>query len=105
MARYYSCLACGGALEGVWICAPDSVALARRELSRSNDAFDGEPIAFGAGFELQTELMMFGPPPDAFGHCGAGGSVHGAWSAARVGFSYCMNQMRDDKVDRRDAGC
>ena len=45
--------------------------------------------------------MRFGPEPDAFGHDGAGGSVHGAWPAQRVGFSYAMNLMRDDPEDRR----
>ena len=42
----------------------------------------------------------FGPAPDAFGHDGAGGSVHGAWPGQRVGFSYAMNLMRDDAATR-----
>jgi 3-hydroxyisobutyrate dehydrogenase and related beta-hydroxyacid dehydrogenases len=32
---------------------------------------------------------------DAFGHGGAGGSMHGAWPGQTVGFSYAMNRMHD----------
>jgi hypothetical protein len=49
----------------------------------------------GIGFQLQTSLAVYGPPSDAFGHDGAGGSVHGAWPSQRVGFSYAMNLLRD----------
>jgi CubicO group peptidase (beta-lactamase class C family) len=44
---------------------------------------------------LQTELRLLGPPEDAFGHTGAGGSCHGAWPEQRIGFSYAMNLMQD----------
>jgi hypothetical protein len=54
-------------------------------------------MAFGVGFQLQTEEHPFGPAADGFGHGGAGGSIHGAWPALRVGFSYAMNLMRDDE--------
>ena len=57
---------------------------------------------FGVGFELQHDATSLGPPADAFGHGGAGGSTHGAWPSHRVGFSYAMNLMRDDEpVDPR----
>ena len=36
---------------------------------------------------------MFGEPADAFGHPGAGGSVHGAWPSLRTGFSYVTNRL------------
>jgi CubicO group peptidase (beta-lactamase class C family) len=36
------------------------------------------------------------PPARAFGHDGAGGSVHAAWPSHRAGVSYAMNVMRDD---------
>ncbi len=61
----------------------------------------GGTLAFGAGFELQTERSPFGPALDGYGHGGAGGSMHGAWPKHRVGFSYAMNQMRDDSDDDR----
>jgi len=101
LAKYYSCLANRGALDGVRILSPDSVVLGRRELSRDDDAYFGEPMAFGVGFELQTELKVLGPFDDAFGHCGAGGSTHGGWPDTGVGFSYCMNLMRDNTTDER----
>ncbi|MEN3284493.1 MAG: hypothetical protein V7607_5633 [Solirubrobacteraceae bacterium] len=61
-------------------------------------------MAYGVGFLLQTALRPLGPPPDAFGHGGAGGSMHGAWPTAGVGFSYAMTALRNDKpVDPRSA--
>jgi CubicO group peptidase (beta-lactamase class C family) len=55
-------------------------------------------MAFGVGFQLQTEIMAFGPPPDAYGHRGAGGSVHGVWPTERIGVSYAMNQLRASQM-------
>ena len=80
---------------------PQALELGRTTLSQGWDAAHAGPVRFGVGFQLQTENMRFGPEPDAFGHDGAGGSVHGAWPAQRVGFSYAMNLMRDDPEDRR----
>jgi CubicO group peptidase (beta-lactamase class C family) len=101
MARYYGCLAEGGTLDGVTLLAPDTIALGRRELSRFADPFVGEAIAFGVCWNLQAGLNRFGPPADAFGHTGAGGSIHGAWPTQRLGFSYVMNQLRADPEDQR----
>ena len=97
IARLYACLARGGELDGVRLLSEDSVRLGRTELARGWDAIVEGPLAFGVGFELQTEDEPFGPVGDAFGHGGAGGSKHGAWPALRVGFSYAMNLMRDDE--------
>ena len=83
------------------ILSPQAFELGRTTLSRGWDVAHGSPVRFGVGFQLQTENMRFGPEPDAFGHDGAGGSVHGAWPEQRVGFSYAMNLMRDDPGDRR----
>ena len=41
--------------------------------------------AFAFGFEVQTDLPPLGPAPDAFGHRGAGGSVHCAWPSLARG--------------------
>ena len=101
MARYYGCLAEGGTLDGVTILAPETIALGRRELSRFADPFVGEAIAFGVCWNLQAGLNRFGPAPDAFGHTGAGGSIHGAWPSQRLGFSYVMSQLRGDPEDQR----
>jgi CubicO group peptidase (beta-lactamase class C family) len=76
--------------------SPEALALGRSELERRHDPLAEEPAAYGVGFMLQTERTPFGPPVDAFGHGGAGGSMHGAWPSQRVGFSYGMNLLRDD---------
>jgi CubicO group peptidase (beta-lactamase class C family) len=104
IARLYGCLARGGELDGVRLMRPETVALGPRELSRGRDPFADEPLSFGPGFELQTELGVLGPPERAFGHTGAGGSVHAAWPEQRVGVSYAMNEMRDDHTMRRELG-
>lgn len=101
MARFYACLAAGGELDGVRVLAPETVALGRRELRRGTDGLNGSPMSFGAGFELDPGTGLMGPAPDAFGHAGWGGSRHGAWPGARVGFSYTMNQIRADQPDDR----
>lgn len=96
LARLYGALAIGGELDGVRLLAPETLELAQTQLSRGREAFTGELLSFGIGFMLQTEDSPFGPPEIAFGHGGAGGSCHGAWPEQRVGFSYAMNEMRDD---------
>jgi CubicO group peptidase (beta-lactamase class C family) len=101
MARFYACLAAGGSLDGVELCGAEAVARAAAPRVRAVDPYADEAMAFGLGFELQTEELCFGPVLDAFGHTGAGGSVHGAWPRQRTGFSYCMNEMRSEAGDRR----
>ena len=101
MARFYACLARGGELDGVRVLDEATVRLGRRELRRGVSALWGTPMAYGAGFELRTGPALFGPPPDTFGHAGAGGSRHGAWPGERIGFSYTMNLTRAEFPDRR----
>jgi CubicO group peptidase (beta-lactamase class C family) len=96
IARLYGCLARGGEIDGVRLLAPETIALGRQELSRFDDPFSKEGLVYGAGFELQAEMERLGPPAKVFGHSGAGGSIHAAWPDLRVGFSYAMNEMRDD---------
>jgi CubicO group peptidase (beta-lactamase class C family) len=81
---------------------PASMELGRTTISRGPDPAHGADQHFGVGFELQTERMHLGPVPGAFGHGGAGGSCHGGWPEFGIGFSYVMNQLRDDHdVDPR----
>jgi CubicO group peptidase (beta-lactamase class C family) len=101
LARLYGCLAQGGALDDVRLCSPQAIERAAALRVRGVDPYANEDVAFGLGFELQTEDLAFGPALDAFGHTGAGGSVHGAWPRQRTGFSYCMNEMRPEAGDRR----
>ena len=102
IARLYGCLANGGEIGGTRLFSARAIEDATRCLVRRQDPLLDEPCAYGLGFELQTEIRPLGPPGDAFGYTGAGGSCHGAWPRQRVGFSYCMNEMRDDEpVDAR----
>jgi CubicO group peptidase (beta-lactamase class C family) len=94
IARFYACLAEGGRLDDVRLVSQSTLGLARRCLARRRDAIADQDEAYGFGYELQTPELMLGPPSSAFGHGGAGGSAHGAWPEQRVGFSYCMNEMR-----------
>ncbi len=104
IARLYGALACGGALDGVRLLSEETLELARTPLASGRDPFSEERMAFGVGFMTQTEDAPLGPAAVAFGHNGAGGSVHGAWPQERVGFSYAMNEMRDDpEGDERPA--
>jgi len=101
MARLYDCLAHGGALDGTRLLSAKTLAVGCREVTRRWEPLLGEPQAFAVGIQLQTERHAFGPPPDAFGHGGAGGSVHCAWPSHRVGISYAMNALRNDDTDPR----
>ena len=104
MARHYACLANGGELDGVRLMRPETIAAGRRELNRFMDPFIAEPMTFGTAYALQTEQGRFGPPADAFGHSGAGGSIHCAWPSQGLGLSYVMNEMRADPEVRRTHG-
>jgi CubicO group peptidase (beta-lactamase class C family) len=88
-----------GRLEEVL--SPETIHLGRAELSRGVCAVTDFPYAFGVGFELQTELRSLGPPANAFGHTGSGGSAHGAWPDERVGFSYIPTELRSSETDDR----
>jgi CubicO group peptidase (beta-lactamase class C family) len=88
-----------GGLDG--ILSAETIRLGRTELSRDACAVTRRPYAFGVGFELQTGLRTLGPPGDAFGHTGSGGSSHGAWPGERVGYSYAMTELRVEAEDDR----
>jgi CubicO group peptidase (beta-lactamase class C family) len=96
LARMYGCLARGGELDGVRLLSPETLATGTLPRVEGRDVFTHVPLTFGAGFELQTVVQPFGWPVDAFGYTGAGGSVHGVWPQPRVGFSYAMNQLRNE---------
>lgn len=101
VARYYCGMAQGGELDDVRILKPQTIATGLKLRSKFYDLFVDEPMAYGTVFAVQTEQMRFGPVSDAFGHAGAGGSIHGGWPSTGTGFSYVMNQMRTDPDDLR----
>jgi CubicO group peptidase (beta-lactamase class C family) len=94
LARIYGALACGGAIDGVRILEPASIARATEEQASGPDAtLAGMSIRYGQGFMLRNETMPFSPSPRAFGHPGAGGSIGMADPDRRVGFGFVMNKM------------
>lgn len=101
MARLYGCLARGGTIDGARLLAPETVRWGYAPIAAGLDRLTRKPAAFSTGFEIQSELQWYGPAVQAFGHSGAGGSVHGAWPHLRTGFSYAMNLMRRDDRDGR----
>ena len=103
MARFYGCLALGGELDGIRLLEPATLELGRQVLSDRRDPLQHDyHHVFATGFQLQNEYGIYGPPPDTFGHSGAGGGIHCAWPTHRVGVSYAMNQMRNaHNVDPR----
>jgi CubicO group peptidase (beta-lactamase class C family) len=92
VARIYSALACGGAIDGVRILQPETITEATRETSRGPDQVLTRPSRFGLGFQLAMPGRPLGPNPDAFGHFGAGGSLGFADPRARLAFAYTPNQ-------------
>lgn len=102
IARLHGCLALGGELDGVRLLSASTIERSREVIVSRRDPLLGEHQVFGLGFELQNELSKFGPPGEALGYSGAGGSIHGSWPREGVGFSYSMNEMRDDgPIDSR----
>lgn len=95
MARLYGCLAAGGAVADVRLLQPWAIRLGTTQLAGGLEPFIDERMAFGVGFQLQTDAARFGPTAIAFGHTGVGGGVHGAWPQTRTGFSYSTNTLRD----------
>ena len=91
VATVYGCLAGGGAP----LLSPETLALGRTVIADGWDALHEDHRRAAVGFHVQNELMNFGPAADAFGHGGAGGSMHGAWPSLGIGYSYAMNLMRD----------
>ena len=101
MAQMYGCLAAGGKIGDVRLLDPDTIEFGHRQLSAGEDPLSGRMLRFGVGFEIAPNPSALGPPPDAFGHTGAGGSSHGAWPSLRTGFSLIVSEMRPEDDDGR----
>ena len=94
VARLYSALAGDGALDGVHVLSPETVARATECAVEGDDLVLQRPTRFGLGFQLPMPERPLGPSPRAFGHFGAGGSLGFADPDAHVAFGYAMNQGR-----------
>jgi hypothetical protein len=59
------------------------------------------PMVMAMGFERDDSIGSYGPIVPAFGHTGAGGSIHGCWPETGISFSYLPRMMRTDQQDQR----
>ena len=91
VARIYSALACGGAVDGVRLLEAATIDEATAEHSAGPDFVLGRPSRFGLGFQLTQPERPLGPNPRSFGHFGAGGSIGFADPDAGLAFAYVMN--------------
>jgi len=87
MARFYAHLPD--------VLSAQALRLAMTPLVSGVSALTGDKMRFGPGFQLQID-DRFGPVSEAFGHGGAGGSLHGAWPDQRIAFSYVPSLLRED---------
>jgi CubicO group peptidase (beta-lactamase class C family) len=95
IARVYAALAQGGDLDGVHVLSPESIDRATTEQAYGPDAMLAMmSTRFGQGFWLTTKDAPLGKGPRGFGHPGFGGSVGFTDPDARIGFGYCMNQLK-----------
>jgi len=92
VARIYSALACGGAVDGVRLLRAATIDDASAEASVGLDVVLRRPSRFGLGFQLTEPARPLGPNPRSFGHFGAGGALGFADPDARLAFGYTMNQ-------------
>ncbi|MGZ8666312.1 MAG: serine hydrolase domain-containing protein, partial [Solirubrobacterales bacterium] len=92
IARVYSALACGGAVDGVRLLEAETIEAATSEHSCGPDYVLGRPSRFGLGFQLTQPERPLGPGPRGFGHFGAGGSLGFADPDRRLAFGYAMNR-------------
>jgi CubicO group peptidase (beta-lactamase class C family) len=92
VARIYSALALGGALDGSRLLHAETIEQAIAEASSGTDFVLGRPSRFGLGFQLTQPERSLGPNPRGFGHFGAGGSLGFADPDARLAFAYTMNR-------------
>ena len=91
-----------GAVVTGLVASVGTLAEALRPAAEGSDPLSGRPLRFGpTGYELQGTPSRLGPPADAFGHTGAGGSTHGGWPSLRAGYSFTTSELRHESDDGR----
>jgi CubicO group peptidase (beta-lactamase class C family) len=96
LAKFYSMLANGGKLGEQTFFSEEAMTWMTTTWADGMDCVFQIPTAFSAGFMKDPRNAVrrtFGPPPNAFGHPGAGGSHAFADPENRISFAYVMNQM------------
>lgn len=98
IARVYSALAAGGAVDGVRLLSAATISAASARRIFGDDLVLGVPVDWGSGFVRNSARVIYGPDPDAFGHSGYGGSCGCAAPQAGLGIGYVMNRMYPNLV-------
>jgi CubicO group peptidase (beta-lactamase class C family) len=93
VARVYTALAAGGAVDGARIVDATALAEAAAEQVCGHDLVLQRPSRFGLGFQLTQPERPMGRNPGAFGHFGAGGSLGFCDPEAGLAIGYVTSQM------------
>ncbi|MCO8019933.1 beta-lactamase family protein [Brevundimonas diminuta] len=93
LARMMSIIATGGALDHLAVLSQETLAQATRERIHGPDKVLPFDMSWAAGFTRNQGLNIFGPNPEAVGHCGWGGSMAFADQAAGVSTAYVMTRQ------------
>jgi CubicO group peptidase (beta-lactamase class C family) len=92
VARIYG--AAVGEVDGVSLLSRDRLEAMIVEQHNQTELLQERPYHQALGVLLNTpEAVYMGPNPRSFGHHGLGGSIGFGDPDARMGFSYCCNQM------------
>lgn len=93
LARMLSMVATGGALDELPILSQQTLIEATRERIHGQDRVLPYVMSWAAGFTRNAGLNVFGPNPEAVGHCGWGGSMAFADPATGVSAAYVMTRQ------------
>jgi len=104
IARIYSALANGDAIDGVEVLSKAMLCEATREHSSGTDLISQRPIRFGLGFQLTQSERPLGPNPNSFGHFGAGGSLGFCDHDTGLAFGYVTNDTGPRWQNPRNGG-
>jgi CubicO group peptidase (beta-lactamase class C family) len=93
LARLLSIIANEGRLEGKTFLSSDSLKALSQERIHGPDKILPYDLSWAAGLMRNEGLNIFGPNPDALGHCGWGGSLVWADPKAKISGAYVMNRQ------------
>jgi len=93
LARAYGLLASGGTLDGINYLSRHSIGQFSSTARKGYDLVLDRQVDRALGYLRNLDGQEFGPPPNAFGHNGLGGSTAFADPDARVGFGFVMNGL------------
>lgn len=93
LARILSIIANDGRLGSQKILSSDTLAQLSRERIHGPDKILPFTLSWAAGLMRNEGIGIFGPNPDALGHCGWGGSMVWADAKAKVSGAYVMNRQ------------